>query len=88
MTQQYGYSLHELEYRSGIMGVPISFLDKYSPEQFEIIGGSANGLVPDEFKSGNFRTYNNPIIGARKIYQRILVRHRIEEPLKAKGLDR
>ena len=24
----------------GIMGVPISFLDKYCPEQFEIIGGS------------------------------------------------
>lgn len=29
--------------RKGIMGVPISFLDKYSPEQFEIIGlGIAN----------------------------------------------
>lgn len=24
----------------GIMGVPISFLDKYNPEQFEIVGGS------------------------------------------------
>jgi hypothetical protein len=23
---------------NGVMGVPISFLDKYSPEQFEIIG--------------------------------------------------
>ena len=23
---------------TGIMGVPITFLDKYSPEQFEIIG--------------------------------------------------
>jgi hypothetical protein len=27
----------------GVMGVPISFLDKYSPEQFEIVGlGIAN----------------------------------------------
>ena len=23
---------------AGVMGVPISFLDKYSPEQFEIVG--------------------------------------------------
>ncbi len=35
----------------GLMGVPISFLDKYSPEQFDIVGTSANGLVPDEYKS-------------------------------------
>ena len=26
----------------GIMGVPISFLDKYSPEQFEIVGMCEN----------------------------------------------
>jgi hypothetical protein len=35
----------------GLMGVPISFLDKYSPEQFEIVGTSANGLVGDEYKT-------------------------------------
>lgn len=34
----------------GIMGVPISFLDKYSPEQFEILGTSDNGLVDDKYK--------------------------------------
>lgn len=37
----------------GLMGVPLSFLNKYSPEQFEIVGTSANGLVPDEFKSSD-----------------------------------
>lgn len=44
----------------GIMGVPISFLDKYSPEQFEIIGLSrytkTNGMSKDfvdaYYKSG------------------------------------
>ncbi|MCD6149294.1 adenine-specific methyltransferase EcoRI family protein [bacterium] len=60
----------------GVMGVPISFLDKYSPEQFEIVGGTANGQVPDEFKIGNFTVYNNPISNGRKIYQRILVKHK------------
>lgn len=34
----------------GVMGVPISFLYKYSPEQFEILGTSDNGLIDDEFK--------------------------------------
>lgn len=34
----------------GAMGVPISFLDKYSPEQFEILGTNDNGLVDDKFK--------------------------------------
>jgi hypothetical protein len=34
----------------GVMGVPISFLDKYSPEQFKILGTSDNGLVDDKFK--------------------------------------
>jgi hypothetical protein len=35
----------------GVMGVPISFLHKYSPEQFEIVGTSANGLIEEKFKA-------------------------------------
>lgn len=34
----------------GVMGVPISFLDKYSPDQFQILGTSDNGLVDDKYK--------------------------------------
>jgi hypothetical protein len=40
----------------GIMGVPISFLDKYNPEQFEIIGltktwfGMANKIYPPQIQ--------------------------------------
>lgn len=34
----------------GVMGVPISFLEKYNPEQFTILGTSDNGLVADDFK--------------------------------------
>ena len=34
----------------GAMAVPISFLDKYSPDQFEILGTSDNGLVDDKYK--------------------------------------
>ena len=42
----------------GIMGVPISFLDKYCPEQFEIVGitktwfGFANKIYPEQIQVG------------------------------------
>lgn len=42
----------------GIMGVPISFMDKYCPEQFEILGSTQRGchdLVPDTKKYDNYR---------------------------------
>lgn len=41
----------------GIMGVPISFLDKYSPEQFEILGITQRGChdeVPDTKKYDDY----------------------------------
>lgn len=37
MTTEYGYDLDDLDYCSGLMGVPITFLDKYNPDQFEIL---------------------------------------------------
>ena len=41
----------------GVMGVPISFLDKYSPEQFEILGETQRGChdeVPDTKKYDDY----------------------------------
>lgn len=60
----------------GVMGVPITFLDKYNPEQFEIIGMTANGAVPDAIKLPWHTVYNNPFIEGKAIYQRILIKHR------------
>lgn len=53
----------------GVMGVPITFLDKYNPEQFEILGiaNSARWI-------GDFPCYT--IINGKKIYNRILIRHK------------
>ena len=42
----------------GIMGVPISFLDKYCPEQFEIVGITAGR---DEYEVWPCKRYVNPI---------------------------
>jgi len=32
----------------GVMGVPVTFLDKYNPEQFEIVGMTHSGLINGE----------------------------------------
>lgn len=34
----------------GLMGVPISIMDKYNPDQFSILGTNDNGLVDDKYK--------------------------------------
>lgn len=42
---------------TGVMGVPISFLNKYSPEQFEILGATQRGChdaVPDTKKYDDY----------------------------------
>lgn len=51
----------------GIMGVPISFMDRYCPEQFEIVGQMANT---------NITTFNfgYPFVKGKRKYARILIR--------------
>lgn len=51
----------------GIMGVPITFLDKYNPDQFEIVGQMAT-TKKDDYNFGY------PYIKGKKIYARILIR--------------
>lgn len=41
----------------GVMGVPISFLDKYSPEQFEILGATQRGCHNDVPDTKKYDTY-------------------------------
>jgi len=52
-----------------IMGVPISFLDKYCPEQFEIVGFMAShGKVPKGMPN------EAPYMDGKWLYNRILIR--------------
>ena len=73
----------------GVMGVPITFLDKYCPSQFEIIGGF-NGYKKCDYenalicgshteyidKKGNIRIWNGPIVNKKTTYYRILIKKR------------
>ena len=53
----------------GIMGVPISFLDKFNPDQFEIIGELISG-------TSNKYDFAKPTINGKKIYARILIKRK------------
>lgn len=61
---------------NGIMGVPITFIDKYSPEQFEIVGlaaGNIRGLAGTVSSTGK----DGPYINGKLKYGRIFVRPQV-----------
>ena len=62
----------------GVMGVPISFLDKYCPEQFEVVGatesegrGFSNGLWDEKSK------VSQPLINGEKQYKRLFIKRKL-----------
>ena len=61
----------------GVMGVPISFLDKYCPEQFEILGATES--EGKGFSAGLWDSQSGvaqPLITGKRIYKRIFIRRR------------
>lgn len=53
----------------GVIGVPITFIDKYNPNQFEIVGQMATTKI-DELNFGY------PYVNGAKIYARILIKNK------------
>jgi hypothetical protein len=68
----------------GLMGVPISFLSKYSPEQFEVIGnsGALAGPMSEIAEKGTYVQggpsfyISNGDGTFTRIYNRIVIKHR------------
>ncbi|GHT36278.1 putative adenine-specific methylase [Planctomycetales bacterium] len=63
----------------GVMGIPVSFLEKYNPDQFEIVGADYDvklGLLPElvnpKWKGKLDRGYLN----GERLYARLLIRHK------------
>ena len=61
----------------GVMGVPVTFLDKYNPNQFEIVGcseseglGFSNGLWLDS------ATVKQPLVNGERKYKRLFIRRK------------
>lgn len=64
----------------GIMGVPITFLDKYNPEQFEIIGLSASAKYNPEIVGIPFLGNKDarPIVNGEIKYARIFIKNKFK----------
>ena len=57
----------------GVMGVPISFLDKYCPNQFRILGITENADYLKEIYIKGFAKYDRPYINGKRMYSRLLI---------------
>lgn len=62
---------------SGVMGVPITYMDKYNPDQFEIVGatesegkGFSNGIWDKNSKVAQ------PMINNQRVYKRIFIKNK------------
>ncbi len=60
----------------GVMGVPISFLSKYNPDQFSLLGISGNGEMPIEFLLPGQAKYDRPYLKGTRMYVRLFLRHK------------
>ena len=53
----------------GHMGVPITFLDKYNPDQFEILGIMASTTVDED-------NFGYPYVDGKKLYARVVIKNK------------
>lgn len=69
----------------GVMGVPITFLDKYSPDQFEILmlanGNARTNVSSDTLTEVGYREHPEDrggvgIINGKRVYVRIMIRRK------------
>ena len=68
-----------VDYNNGLMGVPITFLYKYCPAQFEIVGimSGAKGKTFTNGNDGRAKFYVN----GKGVYARIFIRKKKDEPI-------
>ena len=69
----------------GIIGVPVTFMDKYNPEQFEIIwqaSGNTRASAPKDvlerlcYKPHKEDRGGCPVLNGKRLYSRIFIKHR------------
>ena len=69
-------------------GVPITFLDKYNPDQFEIVGNfNANNETDESYcyvksaktltiSNGKEILWNGPVVDKKPLYKRIIIKRK------------
>ena len=76
---------------SGLMGVPLTFIDKYNPEQFEIIGLAADKRDDNKifikgkpiYLDDQHKQFVGMVLNGKATYARILIKNR--NPIKRKS---
>ena len=68
---------YKIKIKNPVIGVPITFLDKYCPEQFEILwttdrGG--DGMLEDIKVLSFDKSWDSAWVNGNKVYKRILIR--------------
>lgn len=58
----------------GVMGVPITFIDKYNPDQFEIVGLTLKSFSGDYYTGG--LDTENPVVNGVAKYRRLLIKRK------------
>ena len=59
------------------MGVPITFLDKYNPDQFEIIWTTDRGGDGQiEHLKKDHERFDAPVVDGKGLYKRILIKRK------------
>jgi hypothetical protein len=62
---------------NGYMGVPITFLDKYNPNQFEIVGSDfevKSGILPELVKPNWDGKIDRGYLDGKRLYARLLIK--------------
>ena len=63
----------------GVMGVPITFMDKYNPNQFEIIGSDyeiKQGLLPELVNTNWNGKMDRGYVNGERLYARIIIKNK------------
>ena len=60
----------------GVMGVPITFFDKYCPAQFEIVGITENAEYLKPLYLDGCEKYDRPYVNGKRMYSRLLIRRK------------
>ena len=60
----------------GIMGVPITFMHKYNPDQFELLGITENNPKMREYWKDGALRYDRPYLKGQRKSPRLLIRNK------------
>lgn len=67
---------YKIKIKNPVMGVPITFLDKYCPAQFEIVGQLNTGSFMDNNGWQGSNGKNMLSVNGKTAYKRVLIRRK------------